>query len=168
MFKMKLHPQNYLIILCPNHLPFKDLSDVVMSREKIIIGVKNRQSLHLYQDLVKAFPKLALFTEARLIDPELAVQGYGVTYHLYLAADFQPTPPDSPDPVLFAMTVKYPSHLLPFYPINSGDYFAKTNEKRFYAANKKYHKALLENKVIQLTYPYLTVDKMLYMPTISL
>jgi hypothetical protein len=165
---MKLHPQKFLIILCPNHLPFKDLSDIVMSREKIMIGVKNQESLHVYQDLVKAFPKLALFSEARLVNPEKAVRNYGVAFHLYLTADFQPTPPDSPDPVLFAMTAKYPSHLLPFYPINSGDYFAKTNEKGFYKTNKKYRKALLENKVVQMTYPYLTVDKMLYLPTISL
>jgi hypothetical protein len=43
-----------------------------------------------------------------------------------------------------------------------------TDSIGFYYTNKKYRIALLENKVVQMTYPYLTVDKMLYLPTISL
>ena len=135
-----------------------------MSREKIIIGVKNQASLLIYQDLVKSFQKLGRYTEARIIKEDQIVADYGLTYHLYLAGDFQPT---APDVVLYRLTEKYPSHLLPFYPVNAGDYFVKTDEKRFYKDNK-YGKAFLENKVIQMTYPYLTVDtKRLYLPTIK-
>jgi hypothetical protein len=166
---MKL-PLKMLIILCPNHLPFQDLSDVVMSREKIIIGVNNQESLEVYHDLVKSFPKLGRYTEARMIKQDRIVADYGSAYHLYFASDFQPTPPEHPDPIIYKLTEKYPSHFIPFYPVNSGDYFIKTDEKPFYKQNKfKYQKALLENKVVQMTYPYLTVNtKRLYLPTIKM
>jgi len=167
MFGMKLQMEMMLIILCPNHFPFQDLSDVVMSREKIIIGAKNQESLQVYQDLVKSFPKLGQHTEARIIKEDRIIADYGVAFHLYLAGDFQPTAPEYPDPILYGLTEKYPSHLLPFYPVNAGDYFVKTDEKRFYK-DGKYGKAFLENKVLQMTYPYLTVDtKRLYLPTIK-
>ena len=169
MFGMRLKsPLKMLIILCPNHFPFQDLSDVVMSREKIIIGAKNQESLQVYHDFVKSFPKLGQYTEARIIAQDRVVADYGLTYHLYFASDFRPTAPENPDLVLYRLTEKYPSHLLPFYPVNAGDYFVKTDEKPFYK-DGKYQKGFLENKVIQMTYPYLTVDsKRLYLPTIKL
>jgi hypothetical protein len=155
---------NYMMILCPNDYRMLDLSDVALSAEVILVGIRSGPAHVLYERLRYMFHVLEQHTKVVLLKNDQEVlSGYGYAYHVFF--DYTPLWNNA---YLLELSSQRPSHLMSFNRLNSGDYFMKDHERPFFMRYPEYKKALVDISIIQHLYPYIAImSPYLYLPTIQ-